>query len=198
MENIYNIETFTNANSAVIYSMYNEFVTVNTTKKASIKEKTSIFSKTIKKVEAEGELIYINDSEKNGWTKVLTYEGEFGYIKNKKVSEKNCKRTSMSKNDFSVCTSDTSNAIEVNKKQIKLENIQTFTARKKLIENIIADIISKEKFNVNINLLDINLEEEYLRRFIVELLPRLKEIGGKIILTNNHILSDSFLKQNIL
>ena len=74
MTNIYNIEAFITENSAIISSMYDELVTVKTLKKTSLKEKPSSFSKTVQKIANDKEMIYIDGSEKNGWTKVLTYE----------------------------------------------------------------------------------------------------------------------------
>ena len=77
MTNIYNIEVFVSENSAIINSLYEELITVKTVKKASIKEKTSIFSKTTQKLEQNAEVIYIEDAEKRDWIKVLTYERKF-------------------------------------------------------------------------------------------------------------------------
>ena len=77
MTKIYNIETFTTEKSAIILFMYDELVTVRAPKKISLKEKTSGFSKTVQKLEAQTDMIFINDTEKNGWTKVLTYERKF-------------------------------------------------------------------------------------------------------------------------
>ena len=193
MKNIYNIDAFTTKDSAIISSMYDEFVTTKCIKKVSIKEKTNIFSKTVQKLEKDIEVIYIEESQKNGWTKILTYDGNFGYVKTNKLGEKDYKRTKMNDNDFTSNNPDSSKSIEVNKSLIKIENMQNFTERKKVIEKIIADIISKEKFTVSINLKDVDVEEKLLERFIIELLPRLKEIGGNIIILNNDVLSSKFI-----
>lgn len=77
MTNIYNIEVFVSEKSAVINSLHEELTTIKTTKKVSLKEKTSSFSKSIQKLDSDLELIYLNDIEKKGWTKVLTYERKF-------------------------------------------------------------------------------------------------------------------------
>lgn len=81
MTNIYNVEAFTNKDSAVIASLYEEFTTIKTTSKVSIKERTSGFSKTVQKVQSETELIFLDDSEKKNWTKVLTYQRKFWICK---------------------------------------------------------------------------------------------------------------------
>ena len=44
----------------------------------------------------------------------------------------------------------------------------------------------------------VQCEQEYLERFIIELIPRLKEIGGKLIISNNSILDSTFLEKNNL
>lgn len=43
----------------------------------SLKEKTSSFSKSVQKLEPSTEVVYLNDNDKKGWTKVLTYERKF-------------------------------------------------------------------------------------------------------------------------
>ena len=79
--NIYNIEAFTTQKSAIISSLYDEFVTVKTTSKISIKKESSSFSHTIQKVDKDTELIYIEDSDKKGWIKVLDFNRKFGICK---------------------------------------------------------------------------------------------------------------------
>ena len=47
---------------------------------------------------------------------------------------------------------------------------------------------------ININLNNISIDSEYIERFIVEIVPRFREIGKSTVVTNNTILSDDFLK----
>ena len=124
--------------------------------------------------------------------------GEFGYVKNNKLQNKEYKRTKMNESDFTSNNMDSSKTIEINKKIIKTENMQDFTARKKVIEQIISDIISKERFTVSIDLKDVDVEEKYLERFVIELRPRLKEIGGRIIFLNNSVLNSNFLEEIVI
>lgn len=196
--NIYNIEVWTTENSAVISSLYKELTTVKTTKKVSLKKDTSFFSNTLQKLENEKELIFIENAEKAGWIKVLTHEGKIGYVKEKNVGSKENIRTNMSESDFSSKSADVNNAIELNKKVIISDNMKDFNSRKKTVEDIISNIISKEKYTVNINLKDVDLEEKLIERFIIELMPRLKEIGGSIVVTNNSILNSTFISENNL
>lgn len=123
--------------------------------------------------------------------------GNFGYIKTKKLKSKETKRTSMEESDFTSNVSDISSAIEVKKNVLNIENLNDFTKRKETISKIISDIISKGKFTVNLNLENVEIPKEKLERFVIELMPRLKEIGGSIVITNNNnILSSNFLGQN--
>ncbi len=88
LQKVYNIESYVTDNSAIMSSLLNDFATVKTTKKVSVKEKTSGFSHTIQKIEENKEIIYVEDSEKNGWIKVLTYERKFRICKGKRCRRK--------------------------------------------------------------------------------------------------------------
>ena len=46
------------------------------------------------------------------------------------------------------------------------------------------------------NLDGVNIEVQYLERFIIELIPRLKEIGGGVVISNNNEkISNNFLSK---
>lgn len=122
--------------------------------------------------------------------------GNFGYIKTKKITEKEYKRTSMEEKDFTSKVSDITDSIEIKETLLKPEKLNNFTERKDTISNIISEVISKEKFTVNLNLKNVSVQTDKLERFVIELIPRLKEIGGNIVITNNDILSSTFLGQN--
>ena len=95
MTSLYNIEAEVKEKCAIISSLYNELTVINTTKKTSLKEKTKSLSHTIQKIEENSELIYIEEDSKSDWIKVLTHEGNIGYIKNKNLTEKEVRRLSM-------------------------------------------------------------------------------------------------------
>lgn len=145
LTNIYNIETSVKEKSAVISSLYKELITVKTTKKNSLKEKTSGFSHTIQKLEPNTELIYLEDADKKGWYKVLSYDGKVGYIKSKKVTEKETKRTNMEDEDFTMNTPNVSNAVEINKDKLNAEALKNFSARKTIVEETIGMLIAQRK-----------------------------------------------------
>lgn len=123
--------------------------------------------------------------------------GNFGYVKSKNITEKEYKRQTMNDMGVSANTSDISNSIEITKDSLNIDSLNNFNSRKDIVEKIISDIISKEKFTVNINLENVDVDEKYLERFIIELKPRLKEIGANMEVTNNATLSDNFLEENI-
>lgn len=195
LTNVYNIEVITTEDTGIILSMYKELSTVKTLKKVSVKADTSFFSTTLEKLNEGEEIIYIENAEKSGWIKVLTYTGKIGYVKEKDVTSKETKRTDMQESDFSSKNTDIENSIEIDNEKLKLENLQDFSKRKSVVKEIISEAISKEKYTVNLNLENVDVEEIYLERFIIELIPRLKEIGGNIVITNNSLLSEEFINK---
>jgi len=111
---------------------------------------------------------------------VLTYEGNIGYIKEKNVSDKNQKRINMNNENLTDKVPDLNNCVELNNKTLTNENLRDFIERKKIIEDTISKVISKEKYTVYLNIEKTDVDSELLSRFIKELKPRLKEIGGSI------------------
>ncbi len=198
ISNIYNIEVKTSDKKAMIFSLYKSFSTANTVKKVSVKEEPGIFKKTIQKLDSGEEVVFLQEAEKNGWVKILTYEGNIGYVEKKKLSDINQIRTDMNDSNFTINQSNLQNSIEIGKAKLNYENLKDFSSRKTVVENIIKDIISKEKFTVKINLDGIDVDAKLVQRFIIELLPRLREIGGHIAITNNGILDSSFINENNL
>lgn len=87
------------------------------------------------------------------------------------------------------------NAIEVDSEDISNETIANFAERKKIVEKVISDIVANQKLTVKVNLKNVNVDNQKLERFIIELIPRLREIGATVDITNNNILSDSFIKE---
>ena len=81
LKSIYNIESFVNEDAVIISSLYDEFITIKTTKKISVKEKTSSFSKTLQKLSKDEEVIFIGEAEKKGWIKVLSFKRKYWLYK---------------------------------------------------------------------------------------------------------------------
>ena len=196
LTSLYNIEISVKDNVAIINSLYNELTTAKLAKNVSLKEKTSIFSDTVEKIKKDDTVIFIENAEKNGWIKVLTYNGNFGYIKENAITEKNQVRLNMEDNDSSSNPIDLENSIEINKKDLTTAKLENFDKRRTLASDLVKKMISNETFTVKMNLKDVNVENEKLERFIIELLPRIKEIGGTLVITNNSILGQDFLTNN--
>lgn len=193
--NIYNIEVKITDNTAVVLSLYKALTTVSAKKNIEIKENTGLFSKTIQKIEKGQELVFIENAEKNGWYKVMTYEGNIGLVKSSDVSEKKQIRIDMNDSDFTSKEPDLDNAIELTYRSLKTDNMKDFSSRKKIVEDTISSILSKEKYTVKLNFNKVEADSKLLERFIIELTPRLKEIGGSLAIINNDgLLSDKFLQ----
>lgn len=104
----------------------------------------------------------------------------------------------MTDSDFTSNYPDMTNYIEANSDILKEEVFNDFSSRKTVIEKIIADMVTKEKYTVNINLQNVYVNSEYIERFIIELMPRIKEIGGNVFVSNNTVVSEEFLKEREL
>lgn len=104
----------------------------------------------------------------------------------------------MSESDFTSNHPDMTNYIETNSDTLNMEALSNFSSRKNVIERIISDMVTKEKYTVNINLQNVYVNSEYIQRFIVELMPRIKEIGGNVFVSNNTVVSEEFLKEREL
>lgn len=193
--NIYNIEVKCTENSAVVLSLYKALTTVSANKNISLKEDTGLFSKSLQKIEKGQELVFIENADNNAWYKVLTYEGNIGFVKIKEVSEKKQIRINMEDSDFSSKEPDLDNSIELTYRSLKTDNLKDFSSRKKIVDDTISSIISKEKYTVKLNHSKVEVESKYLERFIIELIPRLKEIGASLAVVNNEdILNEKFLR----
>lgn len=101
----------------------------------------------------------------------------------------------MSDEEFALGNANSENMISITKSIIKQEKLTDFKNRKELIQKIIEDMVKQEKFTVNLNLEKVEVPVETLERFMIELIPRLKELGGHLVITNNHILNSAFLSE---
>ncbi len=196
LTSLYNLEISVRDKVAIVNSLYNELITAKLAKNVSLKESTSIFSNTVEKMKKDDTIIFIENAEKSGWIKVLTYNGNFGYIKENAITEKNQIRLNMEDNNSNLNPIDLEKSIEINKKDLTTAKLENFDKRKTLTSDLVKKMISKETFTVKMNLKDVNVENEKLERFIIELLPRIKEIGGTLVVTNNSILGQDFLTNN--
>lgn len=121
---------------------------------------------------------------------------KFGYVKTKSLSEKQTKRSDFLENDISLGTVKLDNSIEFNNEKINSETLNNYDARRMLADEIISKIISDDKFTVVLDLNSVNVKKDKMERFIIEIIPKLKEIGAALEIKNNDILSNKFLEKH--
>lgn len=95
MEQVYNIKIERLNNRIVIESLDRELTTAKVDKKANLKNKTTVFSKTIEKLEKDEKVAIAESKNENlpgGWVKVRTQSGKIGYIEEKYLSNKKIER----------------------------------------------------------------------------------------------------------
>ena len=106
LTDIYNIEVnyYSNSNIVTIDSLNRKLVQATSSKKMNVKYKTTIFSKTVDKVERGDTLILVQDKENNsnveedGWIKVRTKNGKLGYVKKEDISNEQVLREELDTN----------------------------------------------------------------------------------------------------
>ena len=106
LTDIYNIEInyYSNSNIVTIDSLNRKFVQATSSKKTNVKYMTTIFSKTVDKVERGDTLILVQDREndsnvvEDGWIKVRTKNGELGYVKEQDISNEQVIREDLETN----------------------------------------------------------------------------------------------------
>lgn len=236
------------SNIVVADSVSKEKKRAITLKKMNLKEKASIFSNKIEKLE-QGEYVVVI-CEEGRYTKVRTSNGNIGYIKTKKISEpeiirenwiatkveanvlidasdlsKNYSKVTLEKNKtnvvvpefFYIDTNGTildktgstteeytkymnwvkENNIEVwatlaNNVDVS-ESLRTYAERNKIINALYYILVEYQFAGVNINFSKID-DVNSFNRFVIELTPRLKELGLKVSVTYNKNINKEKLK----
>ena len=102
LTDIYNIEIkYSSASNIVtIDSLNRKFVQATSSKNMAVKYKSTIFSKTVDKVERGNTLILVQDKQgnnvvKDDWIQVRTSNGELGYVKEKDISNQEIVRENL-------------------------------------------------------------------------------------------------------
>ena len=185
LKTVYNIEItyIKNENTVIIENLDKEKNKANLSKNTKVKWKETIFSKTVDKLK-KGESVTVIENSGNKWVKVITDNGKIGFVKQNNLTNYYNVRQSM---DLNSNTSD-----NYYWKEVKLAdntNLDSIEYRKMWIENAIQDIITNEEDGICINFENIkNYEEKYLR-LLIELAPRLREVGKKTAVKNNKIIN---------
>jgi hypothetical protein len=172
LKNVYDYEFYyIPDNNKIIIDYYsNKIEKAKIKKRTSLKKENSNFSSSIEKLNKDDDVVIIsNESE---WTKIRTKHGNIGYIKNNNLEESYVERE-----NFAIEKKDSSEKyLEEN---IKSKKINNYEERKKIINDILMDAVSKEYKTVKI-LYD-DTESESYKRFIIEVVPVLKECGINVI-----------------
>ena len=153
--------------------------------KYRLKEKPSMFSKKTDKLENGEDLIVIEKSGK--YCKVRSSKGEVGYIKEKKISDIEKVRDNWEVPQIDVNILKDASDINKNYSNVKLDENKT---------NVVTPTffyIEHEFQGVNINFEKID-DINSFNRFIIELTPRLKELGLKVSIKTNKNVDEEKLK----
>ncbi len=177
LEDVYNIKVEYNEETdiVIIDTLNKDYQIATASKNANVKYTPSSFSRTVDKVKKGETYVIANDSNyqvPNGWTKVRTQKGILGYVKTNKMGQINTIREGMEEKE----RESASNVYNYN---LKEDVLKDYKKREKAINKIINYIAEHRLDGVNIKYE--NIEEEKLSYFLIELKPRLNEIGAALI-----------------
>lgn len=171
MKNSYDIEFLYNAeyNNIVIDSFSSKVEKATLKKDVSLKEKMSNSSDTLEKLKKDNTVVFV--SEEKGWTKIRTENGNLGYIKKKLLKDFIIEREELKQEQTTVNPT--------YKKDITKNNIEKYKNRKKIISQIIEEVV-KKKYN-SIKIIYKNKETDEFKKFKLEATAMLKECGVTVV-----------------
>lgn len=174
MKNSYDIEFLYNTeyNNIVIDSFSSKVEKATLKKDVSLKEKASNSSDTLEKLKKDDIVIFV--SEEKGWAKIRTANGNLGYIKKKFLKDFIIEREELKQEQATV--------EPTYKKDITKSNIEKYKNRKKIIGQIIEEVV-KKKYN-SIKIIYKNKETDSFKKFKLEASAMLKECGVTAVYEN--------------
>ena len=174
MKNSYDIEFLYNIeyNNIVINSFSNKVEKATLKKAVSLKEKMSNSSDTIEKLKKDNIVVFV--SEEKGWAKIRTANGNLGYIKKKFLKDFIIEREELKQEQTTV--------EPTYKKDITKNNLEKYKNRKKIISQIIEEVV-KKKYN-SIKIIYKNTEVEAFKKFELEASAMLRECGVTPVFEN--------------
>ncbi len=198
LEIVYDIETeyAKNTNMVIMDSTAKAKSRVMTMKKTKVKARKGPFAKTLETVKP-GEYLYVIAEEGN-LQKVRTTAGNLGYVKSKKVFNKEVLREDwvekvVESSDFQ----DTDELFIINQENTKVTTTSTafatYAQRNKVINEVYAAIIQSGKYAVCIDFQEID-DIHCFYRFVIELTPKLRESGMKVALKLNQQIEEEKMK----
>lgn len=182
MQNVYNIKInyLEEQNNIIIDFLDNNQNQAVANKKIDVKWISEIFSKTVDTIEQGENVIVIEKQEE--WYKVLTRNGAIGFVKRKDMSNQYCYRE---KNQINIKPTNLSNLLTIDLNDYI--NITTYEQRLAQIEDILNTVLKQSREGVFISNYQKTNEND---RLIIELIPRLREIGMKIGFENEELISN--------
>lgn len=172
MQNSYDIDFYYNLEySNIVIDNFSKKIEKATLKKAaSVKEKMSNSSLTLEKLSKDNTVVFV--SEEKGWAKVKTSNGNLGYLKKKVLKNFVLERDEM--------ISDEITEEPKYKKNITNSNIKKYKNRKKIIQEIIEEVVNKKYNSIKIIYSKEN-ETDSFKRFKLEASAMLKECGVTVV-----------------
>lgn len=165
-------------------------------KDTKIKQTKLPFSVPIEKVSRGDALVVLENAK--GWRKVRTNTGNIGYVKNRYISEEEILREDWLQekrveSDFE----DTSDLLIVTMEQTKITNVsesfKTYTQRSKKIKELYEAVIKQEYKGICIDFEQIDDTNSFYR-FLIELTPKFRESGLKVVVKLNEQLEQERVK----
>ena len=174
MKNSYDIEFLYNTeyNNIVIDSFSSKVEKATLKKDVALKEKASNSSDTLEKLKKDNTVVFV--SEEKGWAKIRTANGNLGYIKKKFLKDFIIEREELKQEQATV--------EPTYKKDITKSNIEKYKNRKKIIGQIIEEVV-KKKYN-SIKIIYKNKETDSFKKFKLEASAMLKECGVTAVYEN--------------
>lgn len=169
MQNSYDIDFLYNSEykNIVIDSFSKRKEKAIVKKDVSVKEKMTNSSDTLEKIKKDDKVVYV--SEEKGWARIITQNGNFGFVKKKILKDFAIEREEITQKE---------KVIEEPKykKDITKSNIKNYKNRKNLIGQIIEQAINKKYNSVKI-VYNKDAETDAFKRFKIEATAMLKESG---------------------
>ena len=171
MQNSYDIEFMYNSEykNIVIDSFSKGIKKAKAKKAASVKENMKGSSDTLEKLSKDDTVIFV--SEEKGWAKVRTLNGNLGYVKKNILKDFAVEREEIKEEKI---TEEPKYKTDITK-----SNIDKYKNRKKIINQIIEQVV-KKKYN-NIKIIYKNKETDAFKRFKLEASAMLKECGVTVV-----------------
>ncbi len=171
MQNSYDVEFLYNSEykNIVIDNLSKRKEKATLKKDASVKEKMSKSSLTLEKLKKNDIVVFV--LEEKGWAKIKTANGNLGYIKKKLLKDFGVEREEIKQEEIT--------EEPKYKKDITKSNIEKYKNRKKIISQIIEEVV-KKKYN-RIKIIYKNKETDAFKKFKLEASAMLKECGVTVV-----------------